>query len=77
MMKITRGNPSIGAVVEIAFGEPMELLVKNGDDIEPLVVRPCQRCASIVVNADDHADFHYALAAGRPFGDGPPPGFRS
>lgn len=67
MLKVTRGNPSIGTVVEIVFGEPMNLLISQEGETAELTVRTCQRCASVVVNADDHADFHYALAAGRPF----------
>ena len=75
MLRLERGNAALGVRVEIVFSEPMSLLVGNADVsvTEPMTVRSCHRCGAIVVNADDHADFHYAIAAR--LGDGPPPGF--
>jgi hypothetical protein len=70
-----RGDEVRGPRVEVDF-EPL-------DDGSHYVVRGrllelhlCLNCGSTVLDVERHADWHYGIAAGRPWGSGPPPGYR-
>jgi len=71
---LIRGGEFHGPRVEVTFGDPITF--RTGEvGTMPLVV--CENCGTLVAHEERHADWHYGIAAGRPWGAGPPPGFRT
>lgn len=60
-----------GPTVEVEFLDPIVIptLSVIGNPVEAW---HCANCGSLVVDRERHADWHYGIAAGRPFGVTPP-----
>lgn len=72
--EIIRGNPSVGATISVWF-EEMGMWALDLTTAE--MAHTCLSCGALVFgrpNCERHADFHFGLAAGRPWG-ATPPGF--
>jgi hypothetical protein len=72
-MLLIRGNELLGPRVEVEFDRRFEMPDLGSG--QPLTVHHCRNCGSLVGDVERHTDWHYGIAAGRPWGAGPPPGF--
>lgn len=77
MLRLVRGNAVHGTEITVDFGEMYAFRLVGVDVADEILnMRNCRLCGALVIDADQHADYHFALAAGRPFGV-TPPGFTS
>jgi len=72
---ILRGDPKVGTNVEIPFEELGLWVIGQDSALGPTSAMACVclLCSAMVFGrerTDQHADFHYALAFGMPYGSG-------
>lgn len=74
-MLLVRGNEMHGPRVEVEFESlnGPEFIVRD----RRFTLHLCLNCGCPALDIERHADWHYGIAAGRPWGAGAPPGFRS
>jgi len=71
MIEIMVGNPAIReSEMSVRFSEGYPVRIGPGE--ETLNLSVCHLCGALVADLQHHAEFHYALIAGRLFGVAPP-----